>query len=40
MYYITYKFNGLTCEATLPTLLCVEALEASGAVLLSSRWME
>lgn len=40
MYYITYTFNGETYETTLPTLTCIEALEAAGAVLLSSYWKE
>lgn len=40
MYYITYTFDSKTYEVALPTLTCVEALEASGAVLLSSLWEE
>ena len=40
MYYITYTFCGKTYEVALPTLTCVEALKASGAVLLSSYWKE
>lgn len=40
MYYITYTFCGKTYEATLPTLICIEALKNAGAELLSSYWKE